>query len=131
MKRTNEAIFKSILENGFIFKSDLQLLKNRSNKEGRDLFNYDLLDAVNSGYGIPLTSEQGKQGLTWLKKFIKRNGESDIYGHREIEIIENASPEDFTFRGFYNAGRGFIFFLPLYELNGMEYIPMSTPYIVG
>lgn len=46
MKRTNEAIFKSILDNGFISKSDLQLLKNRSNKEGRDLFNMEKLDKI-------------------------------------------------------------------------------------
>lgn len=121
-----------IKENGVITKQQLQLLKNRSNKQQEDLINYDWLESIGDGYGIPLTEDQGVQGLNWLKKFIKKNGESNVYGYRELEIINNASPADFVFKGFYDAGNGcFRYFLPIYYLNGMEYIPMKKPYIIG
>ena len=130
--KTLESIFSEIKGNGFISKSQLQALKNRSNREQKDVINYDWLESVGDGYGIPLTEEQGVQGLNWLKKFIKKNGESNVYGYRELEIIGNASPSDFVFKGFYDAGNGwFRNFLPIYQVNGMEYIPMKEPYIIG
>lgn len=130
--KTLESIFSEIKENGFISKSQLQTLKNRSNREQKDVINYDWLESVGEGFGIPLTEEQGVQGLIWLKKFIKNNGESNVYGYRELEIIGNASPSDFVFKGFYDAGNGwFKNFLPIYQVNGMEYIPMKEPYIIG
>lgn len=130
--KTLESIFSEIKETGVITKQQLQLLKNRSNKQQQDVIDYDWLESIGDGYGIPLTEEQGVQGLNWLKKFIKKNGESNVYGYRELEIIGNASPSDFVFKGFYDAGNGLaISFLPIYQLNGMEYIPMKEPYIVG
>lgn len=130
--KTLESIFSEIKENGFISKSQLQTLKNRSNRERKDVINYGWLESVGDGYGIPLTEEQGIQGLNWLKKFIKKNGKSNVYGYRELEIIGNASPSDFVFKGFYDAGNGwFSNFLPIYQVNGMEYIPMEEPYIIG
>lgn len=130
--KTLESIFSEIKENGFISKSQLQTLKNRSNREQKCVVSYDWLKSIGYGYGIPLTEEQGEQDLKWLKKFIKKNGESNVYGYREIGIIENASPCDFVFRGFYDAGNGwFRNFLPIYKLNGMTYIPMKEPYIIG
>lgn len=128
MKRTNEMIFADIRKNGFITKSDLQLLKNRSNKTQKDVVCYELLDEINNGYGIPVTEEQGEQGLKWLKRFSKRG----IYGYRELEILKTATAKDFCFRGFYDAGNGwFKNYKPIYELNGMEYVPLSEPYIIG
>lgn len=130
--KTLESIFSEIKENGVITKQQLQLLKNRSNKQQQDVIDYDWLESIGDGYGIPLTEEQGVQGLNWLKKFIKKNGESNVYGYRELEIIGNASPSDSVFKGFYDAGNGWArSFLPIYQLNGMEYIPMKEPYIVG
>lgn len=130
--KTLESIFSEIKENGVITKQQLQLLKNRSNKMQQDVINYDWLESIGNGYGIPLTEEQGVQGLNWLKRFIKKNGESNVYGYRELEIINSASPSDFVFKGFYDAGNGwFRNFLPIYQLNGMEYIPMKEPYIIG
>lgn len=130
--KTLESIFSEIKENGVITKQQLQLLKNRSNKQQQDVIDYDWLESIGDGYGIPLTEEQGAQGLGWLKKFIKKNGESNVYGYRELDIISNASPSDFVFKGFYDAGNGgFRNFLPIYHLNGMGYIPMKEPYIVG
>lgn len=130
--KTLESIFSEIKESGFISKSQLQILKSRSNRGQRDVINYDWLESIGDGYGIPLTEEQGVQGLNWLKKFIKKNGESNVYGYRELEIINSASPCDFVFKGFYDAGNGwFRNFLPIYQVNGMEYIPMQEPYIIG
>lgn len=130
--KTLGKIMSEIKKDGVITKQQLQLLKDRSNKQQEDLIDYDWLESVGDGYGIPLTEEQGIQGLNWLKKFIKKNGESNVYGHREIEIINNASSSDFLFKGFYDAGNGwFRYFLPIYCLNGMEYIPMKKPYIIG
>ena len=130
--KTLENTFSEIKESGVITKQQLQLLKNRSNKEQKDVISYDWLESIGDGYGIPLTEEQGIQGLNWLKKFIKKNGESNVYGYRELEIIGNASPSDFVFKGFYDAGNGwFRNFLPIYQVNGMEYIPMEEPYIIG
>lgn len=130
--KTLESIFSEIKERGVITKQQLQLLKHRSNKQQKDVINYDWLESIGDGSGIPLTEEQGVQGLNWLKKFIKKNGESNVYGYRELEIINSASPSDFVFKGFYDAGTGcFRSFLPIYQLNGMEYILMSEPYIIG
>ena len=130
--KTNKMIFAEIEECGFITKESLQLLKNRSNKEQVDLFDYDFMENFKDGFGIPLSEEQGEQGLKWLKKFINKNGESKVYGYREIEIIVNASPSDFKFQGFYdNGNRYYKNYLPIYELNGMQYIPKIEPYIIG
>ena len=130
--KTNEMIFAEIKEYGFISKSNLQLLKNRSNKEQKDLFDYNFMENFKEGYGIPLTESQGEQGLKWLKKFIRKDGSSNVYGFREIEIIENASPSDFKFQGFYNAGNYLALdYLPIYSVNGMQYIPLKEPYIIG
>lgn len=130
--KTLESIFSEIKENGVITKQQLQLLKIRSNKQQKDVINYDWLESVGDGYGIPLTEEQGVQGLNWLKKFIRKDGSSKVYGSREIDIINNSSPSDFVFKGFYNARSGwFRIYLPIYQLNGMEYIPMKEPYIIG
>ena len=130
--KTNELIYKEISENGYINESNMKLLKNRSNKNGRDLFDYDFLENFNDGYGIPLAIEQGEKGLLWLKKFINKNGESKVYGYREIDIIQNASPSDFLFHGFYDNGNYLNhYYLPIYSVNGMQYIPKEEPYIVG
>ena len=130
--KTNKMIFAEIEECGFITKGNLQLLKNRSNKEQIDLFDYDFLESFADGCGIPLTADQGKKGLLWLKKFIRKDGSSNVYGFREIEIIENASPSDFKFQGFYNAGYYLArYYIPIYSVNSMQYIPFKEPYIIG
>lgn len=125
MKRTNEMIFEDVRANGFMTERDMKLLKNRSNKEGKDFFDYDLMESLSSGYGIPIDEEWANKGIVWLKSLLKKNGEpksGQSLGYREIDIIQTAEPSDFTFRGFYDAGRyGFRNFLPLYGIAGMEY----------
>ena len=130
--KTNELIYKEITESGFITEANMQLLKNRSNKSGRDLFDYDFLESFLDGCGIPLTIEQGEKGLLWLKRFIRKDGSSNVYGYRELEIVQNADPSDFLFHGFYDAGNYLNhYYLPVYSVNGMQYVPMKEPYIIG
>ena len=130
--KTNELIYKEISENGYITESNMKLLKNRSNKSGHDLLDYDFLENFNDGCGIPLTVDQGEKGLLWLKKFIRKDGTSNVYGYRELEIIKNATPSDFLFQGFYDAGNySHHYYLPVYSVNGMQYIAKKEPYIVG
>ena len=127
MKRTNEMIFAYVRANGFMTEKDMKLLKNRSNWEQRDYFDYDLMESLSSGYGIPIDEEWANKGIKWLKSLLKKNGEpksGQSLGYREIEIIKNADPSDFTFRGFYNVGggmSGFRYSVPLYGIGGMEY----------
>ena len=130
--KTNELIYKEISESGVITESNMKLLKNRSNKAGRDLFDYDFLENFADGCGIPLAIEQGAKGLLWLKRFINKKGDSNIYGYRELEIVQNADPSDFLFQGFYDAGNySNRYYLPVYSVNGMQYVPMKEPYIIG
>lgn len=126
--RTNEQIFESIKSTGYITEKEISLLKSRSNKAQKDLFDYDIIDNED----IKIHPEQGVKGLQWLKKFIRKDGTSNVYGYRELDIIERATPSDFTFMGFYEAGNGFVRnYVPVYELLGMEYIPFKEPYIIG
>ena len=127
--KTIELIYKEISESGVITEANMKLLKNRSNKAGRDLFDYDFLENFADGCGIPLTAEQGGKGLLWLKKFINKG---NVYGYRELEIVQNATPSDFLFQGFYDAGNhSHRYYLPIYSVNGMQYVPMKEPYIIG
>ena len=69
MKAT-ETIITEVAERGYITEKEISLLKCRSNREGRDVINYELM-----GEDVPLTAEQGAKALLWLKKLLKRNGE--------------------------------------------------------
>ena len=124
MKRTNEMIFEEIRKRGFMTEQEMKLLKNRSNKEQKDLFDYDLVESFD-GYEVPIDEEWANKGIKWLKSLLKKNGEpksGQSLGYREIDIIQTADPSDFTFRGFYDAGRyGNRYYIPLYGIGGMEY----------
>ena len=123
MKAT-ETIIAEIAERGYITEKEINLLKCRSNREGRDVINYELL-----GEYVPVTPEQGEGGLLWLKKLLKRNGEpreGQNLGWREIDIIKNATENDFTFICLYNCGnKYFSNFVPVYRCGAMEY------YVIG
>lgn len=131
---TTKAIFENARQNGYISEREINLLKNRSNKEGHDLFNYDLVDEVGEGYGVPVTPEQGAKALHWLQGLIKRNGQPKAgqnLGYREIEIIKTATANDFTFCGFYAAcNRWCTNFVPLYSVGGMDYYVNAGKIIV-
>ena len=122
MKTTNNAtIFEQIKTRGYMTEREMLLLKSRSNKAQKDLFQYDEYNEY-----IPLSEEWANKGLKWLKSLLKKNGEPKAgqnLGFREIEIIKSATPEDFSFVCFYDAGNGwFRNYLPVYNVAGMEYI---------
>lgn len=136
-KNSNASIFEEVKRNGFISEKQINLLKRRSNAAGRDLFNYDLIEECSDGYGVPCTEEQGAKGLKWLRSFVsKKDAFTSIkgaaFGYREFEIIRDATAKDFRFVGFYDAGNGWLKnYVPMYEVLGMEYVALSTPYIIG
>ena len=117
---TNTTIFENIHERGYMTEREMLLLKSRSNNAQKDLFQYDEF----SDY-IPLSEEWANKGLHWLKSLIKKNGEPKAgqnLGYREIEIIKSATPEDFSFVCFYDAGNGWYKnYVPVYNVAGMEY----------
>ena len=120
MKTTNNTIFEQIKTRGYMTEREMLLLKSRSNKAQKDLFNYDEF----SDY-IPMSEDWANKKINWLKSLIKKNGEpkaGQSLGYREIEIIKTAKPSEFSFVCFYDAGTGwFRNYLPVYNVAGMEY----------
>ena len=120
MKTTNNTIFENIHERGYMTEKEMLLLKSRNNKAQKDLFQYDEFSEY-----IPLSEDWANKGLKWLKSLLKKNGEPKAgqnLGYREIEIIKNATAEDFSFVCFYDNGRGWYRnFVPVYNVAGMEY----------
>ena len=119
MKTTNNTIFENIHERGYMTEKEMLLLKSRSNKAQKDLFQYDEFSEY-----IPLSEEWANKGIQWLKSLLKKNGEPKAgqnLGDREIEIIKTATPEDFTFVCFYDAGNWNRYYIPVYNVAGMEY----------
>ena len=119
MKTTNNTIFENIHERGYMEEREMLLLKSRSNKAQKDLFSYDEFNG-----SIPLSEEWSNKGLQWLKSLLKKNGEPKAgqnLGDREIEIIKTAKPEDFTFVCFYDAGNWNRYYIPVYNVAGIEY----------
>ena len=120
MKTTNNTIFENIHERGYMTEKEMLLLKSRSNKAQKDIFQYD-----NFSDYVPMSEEWANKGLHWLKSLLKKNGEPKAgqnLGDREIEIIKNANASDFTFVCFYDAGNCFNhYYIPVYNVAGMEY----------
>ena len=121
MKTTNNAtIFEQIKTRGYMTEREMLLLKSRSNKAQKDLFQYDEFSEY-----VPLSEEWSNKGLQWLKSLLKKIGEPKAgqnLGYREIEIIKTATASDFTFVCFYDAGNGWYRnYLPVYNVAGMEY----------
>ena len=120
MKTTNNAtIFENIHERGYMTEKEMLLLKSRSNKAQKDLFQYDEFSEY-----IPLSEDWANKGIQWLKSLLKKNGEPKAgqnLGYREIEIIKTATASDFTFVCFYDAGNWNRYYIPVYNVAGMEY----------
>ena len=121
MKTTNNTtIIEQIKKRGYMEEREMLLLKSRSNKAQKDLFQYDEFSEY-----VPLSEEWSNKGLQWLKSLLKKNGEPKAgqnLGFREIEIIKTATASDFSFMYFYDAGNGWYRnFVPVYNVAGMEY----------
>ena len=120
MTTTTTTICAQIKQRGFMTEKEMLLLKSRSNKAQKDLFQYDEFSEY-----IPLSEEWSNKGLQWLKSLLKKNGEPKAgqnLGYREIEIIKTATASDFTFVCFYDNVNGWYRnFVPIYNVAGMEY----------
>ena len=121
MKTTNNAIiFEQIKTRGYMTEREMLLLKSRSNKAQKDLFQYD-----NFNDYIRMSEDWANKGLKWLKSLIKKNGEPKAgqnLGDREIEIIKTAKASEFSFVCFYDSGNGWYRnYVPVYNVAGMEY----------
>ena len=120
MKTTNNTIFENIHERGYMTEKEMLLLKSRSNKAQRDLFQYDEFNEY-----IPLSEDWANKGLQWLKSLLKKNGEPKAGQNlrdREVEIIKTAKPSEFSFVCFYDNGNGrHRNYIPVYNVAGMEY----------
>lgn len=116
----NNTICEQIKTRGYMQEKEMLLLKSRSNKAQKDLFQYDEFSEY-----IPLSEDWANKGLQWLKSLLKKNGEPKAgqnLGDREIEIIKTATASDFTFVCFYDAGNCFNhYYVPVYNVAGMEY----------
>lgn len=100
--QTNEQIFDEIRNQGFITERQIKLLKQRSQREQRDLFDYSLKESVSEGDGVPVAAEWGAKGLVALKKWAKQR--KALVGWRENNVIEHATADSFRFKGFHNCG---------------------------
>ena len=131
--KTNQQILGEVKSNGFITYSQISLLKNRSNKDGQDVINYD-----DNFVGFAIDKISGTKGLEWLKSLLTSKGEPRkgvCLGYREIDFILHATNEDFEFMGFYDDGNyGYKNFKPIYKVGGMEYVPFANGqkiYVIG
>ena len=120
---TTNAMLAQIKQRGFMTEREMLTLKSRSNKAQKDILDYDIINQ--DGYGTRMSPEWGTKGLQWLRGLLTTKGEprkGQKLGFREIEIIKTASPEDFSFVGFYDNGRGWCRnYLSVYNCGGMEY----------
>ena len=123
MTTTTNTMLAQIKERGFLTERDMLTLKSRSNKAQKDILYYGIINP--DGYGTKIAPEWAAKGLQRLKGLLTTKGEprkGQKLGFREIEIIKTATPEDFTFIGFYDNGRGWCRnYLPVYNCGGMEY----------
>lgn len=124
-----EMILKEIAAKGEITERQISLLKRRSNKVQKDLYDYA---------NVRVSADQGAKGLNWLRSLLRHDGtpRKGIYlGSREVEIIKSAEPNQFTFAGFYDDGYGWrANYLPVYEICGLGYIANSRRgkiYVIG
>lgn len=127
MKSTS-LIISEIENKGYITEKEINLLKRRANAGDKD--------AAKFWPCVELTPEQSAKVFAWLKNLYKTpNGKerkNNPFGYREMNIIDNYSGELMEFKGFYDADRyGFHNYLPVYELNGMEYYVCGGIQVIG
>lgn len=130
MKTTD--LIKSIEGKGIITEREILLLKRRANNGDRDAANF----YPGSEKVIEVTDEQSEKGFKWLYNLYKtpagKERKNNPFGYREMDILDNYNGERFTFVGFYDDLNRFrSCYIPIYELNGMEYYYNGEIHIVG
>lgn len=130
MKTTD--LIKNIEEKGIITEREILLLKRRANNGDVDAANF----YPGSEKVIEVTDEQSEKGFKWLYNLYKtpagKERKNNPFGYREMDILDNYNGERFTFVGFYDDLNRFrSCYIPIYELNGMEYYYNGEIHIVG
>lgn len=130
MKTTD--LIKNIEEKGIITEREILLLKRRANNGDIDAANF----YPGSEKVIEVTDEQSEKGFKWLYNLYKtpagKERKNNPFGYREMDILDNYNGERFTFVGFYDDLNRFrSCYIPIYELNGMEYYYNGEIHIVG
>lgn len=130
MKTTD--LIKNIEEKGIITEREILLLKRRANNGDRNAANF----YPGSEKVIEVTDEQSEKGFKWLYNLYKtpagKERKNNPFGYREMDILDNYNGERFTFVGFYDDLNRFrSCYIPIYELNGMEYYYNGEIHIVG
>lgn len=128
--RTTQEIMREIENRGMITEREILLLKKRANAGDKDAADFWPENE------IECTPEQSAKGFAWLKNLYKSprgvERKNNPFGYREMNIIDNYAGENFTFKGFYDAGRyGFHNYVPVYEVGGMEYYNCGGIQIIG
>lgn len=126
--KTTSLIISEIESKGFITEKEINLLKRRANAGDKE--------AANFWPCVECTPEQSEKGFAWLRNLYKtpsgKERKNNPFGYREMNIIDNYNGELIEFKGFYDAGnRYFHKFLPVYDLNGMEYYVCGEIQIIG
>lgn len=125
-------LIKNIEEKGIITEREILLLKRRANNGDKDAANF----YPGSEKVIEVTDEQSEKGFKWLYNLYKtpagKERKNNPFGYREMDILDNYNGERFTFVGFYDDLNRFrSCYIPIYELNGMEYYYNGEIHIVG
>jgi hypothetical protein len=103
--------YETIAAAGVITERQIITIKSRANRGA------DVWEIFNNG-NLRITQEQTKKGLSWLLNQWKTprgiERKNNPFGYREQEIINNF--DRFALVDFYNVGRYFPFFVPVYRV---------------
>lgn len=125
-------LIKNIEEKGIITEREILLLKRRANNGDIEAANF----YPGCDRGIEVTDEQSEKGFKSLYNLYKtpmgKERKNNPFGYREMDILDNYNGERFTFVGFYDDSNRFrSYYIPIYEIGGMEYYYNGELHIVG
>lgn len=125
-------LIKNIEEKGIITEREILLLKRRANNGDIEAANF----YPGCDRGIEVTDEQSEKGFKSLYNLYKtpmgKERKNNPFGYREMDILDNYNGERFTFVGFYDDSNRFrSYYIPIYEIGGMQYYYNGELHIVG
>lgn len=101
-------IVENITKTNLISEQQIKLLCKRANAGDKSA-------AIWPDEGLPITDEQTRKGIMWLRK--QQNRRSSPFGYREDEALDTF--EYFTFDGLHDAGNVHrSWYVPVYSVHG-------------